>query len=113
MGAVAATALVGACSGDDDGGGGVGTLPPIATTSTLPPPTTISLLDQNRFVTIQRGDILSEIAQQYEVSQDDLMAKNGITDPDAVYVGQVLELPEDAVLPNSGPTSLSTTTTAP
>lgn len=107
--------VVAACSrgADDDGGVGAVTLPPIATTSTVAPPTTLSLLDQDRFVTVRQGDILSEIAKQYEVSQDDLMAKNGITDPDAVYVGQVLELPEDAVLANSEPPSLVTTTAAP
>lgn len=113
-GAVVAAVLAGACSsGEGDGGGVAPTLPPIATTSTIAPSTTQNLLDQDRFVTVQQGDILSEIAKRFEVSQDDLMEKNGITDPDAVYVGQVLELPVGAVLPNSGPPSLVTTTAAP
>lgn len=115
VGALAFTVAAGACA-DDDGADAPPrpTLPPIATTSTIAPSTTISLLNQARFITIEQGDILSDIAQEYQVSQDDLMAKNGITDPDAVYVGQVLELPEEAVIPGApGPTSLAVTPTAP
>ena len=89
------------------------TLPPIATTSTIAVATTINLLDQDRFVVIQQGDNLSSIAQQYQVSQDDLMALNGITDPDAVYLGQVLELPVGAVLPADPTPSLVTPTAGP
>jgi len=94
---IALTLAAAACSDDETPAGP--TLPPIATTSTLPPSTTASLMDQDRFYVIQQGDILSRIAQRYGISQDDLMAKNGITDPDAISVGQVLELPEGAVLP--------------
>ena len=56
---------------------------------------------------IAQGDILSNIAEDYQVSQAELMELNGITDPNAVFVGQVLELPVGAVLPSSlvAPTS--------
>ena len=57
---------------------------------------------------------LSSIAQRYQVSQDDLMALNGITDPNAVFLGQVLELPAGAVLPaDPTATSLVAPTAAP
>lgn len=114
-GALATAVTAGGCSGDGSADESPRpTLPPIATTSTIAPSTTVSLLNQDRFVTVREGDILSEIAKRYQVRQDELMAKNGITDPDAVYVGQVLELPEDAVLPESaGPTSLVDAPTGP
>jgi LysM repeat protein len=113
LAAVAAVIGGAACSGGDDGGGAV-TLPPIATTSTIAPSTTVNLLDQDRFVVIEQGDNLSSIAQRYQVSQDDLMALNGITDPNAVFLGQVLELPAGAVLPvDPSATSLVAPTAAP
>lgn len=95
--AIVTAVLVAACADEETPAGP--TLPPIATTTTLPPPTTANVMDQDRFYVIRQGDILSRIAQRYQVSQDDLMAKNGITDPDAISVGQVLELPDGAVLP--------------
>ncbi len=50
--------------------------------------------------TIQRGETLSQIAQQYGVTQAELMALNGITDANAIYFGQVLVLPmADDTLP--------------
>lgn len=115
--ALAATAFAagaGACSGD---AATPATPPPIATTTTLPPPTTVSMLDQDQFYVIRPGDVLSGIAQRFQVSQDELMELNGITDPSTISIGQVLELPNGAVLPTSvpasGPTSLATTTTSP
>lgn len=46
--------------------------------------------------TVQPGETLSVIAQNYGVSLDDLMALNQITDPDDIIVGQELLLPEVA-----------------
>ena len=43
--------------------------------------------------TVQAGETLSEIAKLYDVPMADLMALNGIPNPDAIYTGQVLELP--------------------
>ncbi len=39
------------------------------------------------------GETLSEIAKQYGVDLDTLMAANGIDNPDSVYSGQLLEIP--------------------
>ena len=44
-------------------------------------------------VTIGRGDTLSEIAAMYGVSTSELMAHNGITNPDIVRLGQTLSIP--------------------
>lgn len=46
--------------------------------------------------TIQPGETLSEIAQQYNVPLADLMTLNSIDDPDAIVSGQILVLPAPA-----------------
>lgn len=43
--------------------------------------------------TVQQGDTLSQIAVAYGVSIDDLMAANGLNDPDSIFVGQELRIP--------------------
>ena len=44
-------------------------------------------------VTIGQGDTLSEIAAMYGVTTSELMAHNGITNPDIVRLGQTLSIP--------------------
>jgi len=41
---------------------------------------------------VQPGETLSEIAKQYGVTLEQLMAVNGITDPNSVYSGQLLDV---------------------
>jgi len=43
--------------------------------------------------TVQAGDTLDRISQQYDVSVDDIMAANGLTDPNVISVGQQLTIP--------------------
>ena len=43
--------------------------------------------------TVQMGDSLFQIAKTYNLNMKELMDLNGITDPDKVYAGQVLQLP--------------------
>jgi LysM repeat protein len=45
------------------------------------------------YYTVKSGDTLFRIAETYQVSMEKLMTLNGITNPDKVYAGQVLELP--------------------
>ena len=98
--AAAAVALAGgAASCSDEGAGSdAPTLPPISTTSTLAPSTTANLANQNRFYEVQQGDNLSRIAERFGVTVEAIMAKNAIENPDSIAVGQILELPEGAVL---------------
>jgi len=42
---------------------------------------------------VQPGDTLSQIAEKFGVSMQAIMELNGITDPDQIYVGQVLRIP--------------------
>ncbi len=44
-------------------------------------------------VTVQRGDTLSKIARTHMTTVDDLVAMNGIANPDLIVAGQVLEVP--------------------
>nr|HID14670.1 LysM peptidoglycan-binding domain-containing protein [Anaerolineae bacterium] len=46
--------------------------------------------------TVQAGDTLGVIAQTYGVSVEDLMAANGLTDPNVLHVGQTLVIPVGA-----------------
>jgi LysM repeat protein len=108
---VPAVTLVSVAGCSEDGGtSGAPTLPPIVTTSTLPPPTTLNLISQSQFYQVRAGDNLTGIADRFGVTVEDLMAKNGIQDPDAIAVGQVLELPANAVI---GTTTTSSSLPAP
>jgi LysM repeat protein len=54
--------------------------------------------------TVQPSDSLSGIADQFGVSVDALMAANGITDPLALSVGQVLTIPTPDAVPSPAAT---------
>ncbi len=43
--------------------------------------------------TVQSGETLNMISQQYDVSVDDIMAANDMTDPNFIGVGQQLTIP--------------------
>jgi len=51
----------------------------------------------DRTVVVERGDTLSQIALAYGVTVAELRALNGIADPNRIYVGQRLRLPDQAV----------------
>ena len=55
-------------------------------------------------ITVEAGDSLSEIALAHGTTVAVLMAANGITNPDRVYMGQRLVVPG----PGSTPTTLPT-----
>lgn len=107
--AVALPLIAGAC-GDDASSGD--TLPPIRTTTTT---TTLNVTTTTVLVTydIEPGDSLGKIAERFGVSVDDLMALNGIENPDHIEVGQTLKIPPPApttTLPASSTSSATSTT---
>jgi len=85
-----AVATVVSCGSQDEKA--TNTLPPVSTTTTttttIAPTTTLP-----EFYEVKAGDILSEIAKQFGISQTDLMAANNITNPDKIRSGQKLKLP--------------------
>lgn len=71
---------------------------PTATATVPPSPTPVTY-------TVQPGDTLGAIAAELGVSVEDLMAANGLTNPDTLAVGQVLVVPvvEGAAPPTDTP----------
>ena len=59
---------------------------------------------------MQSGDTLSEIAAAYGLPIPAIMEANGITNPDAIFAGQILELPLASEIVS---TSLPPVTTVP
>lgn len=53
---------------------------------------------------VQRGETLSSIAYRYGVSYWDIAALNGLTNPNLIYVGQVLLIPALGPVPTPTPT---------
>ncbi len=71
-----------------------------------PTPASATIIDH---YTVRNGDTLSGISMQYDISIDDLMRANGLTNPNALQIGQVLNIPvqvsrvapADLLLPDS------------
>ncbi|MFN8381280.1 MAG: LysM peptidoglycan-binding domain-containing protein [Anaerolineales bacterium] len=51
--------------------------------------------------TVQAGDSLGAIAALFNSTIDDIIKENGITDPNALFVGQVLVIPVNMVTPTA------------
>ena len=63
--------------------------------------------------TVQEGDTLGAIAQAHGVSVDDLIAANGLTDPNLLYVGQTLIVPDGSTIASTAPVSTTTQELSP
>ncbi len=83
---------------------------PTSTATTRPSPTPHTY-------TVQSGDTMAGIALDLGVTMEALMAANGLTDPDTLAAGQVLQVPsvegEAAAQATSIPTAVAQVTTAP
>lgn len=69
----------------------------VAAETPLPTPTPFTY-------TIQQGDTISSIALQFGVSMDDLVAANPEVSPNAMSVGQVINIPSNPENPSGEPT---------
>ena len=66
-------------------------------------------------ITVQAGDTLGAIAQRFGTTVEELQRINGILDPDRIFAGQTLELPEppsgpgtsDKIMPESGQSDIA------
>jgi LysM repeat protein len=69
------------------------TLPPAGETAAAGPTPTIYV--------VQAGDTMSSIATRFNVSVDDILAANSLTNPDTISVGQNLLIPVEGYVPPS------------
>ena len=76
----------------------------------LPPPATPTPADA---YTVKAGETLSQIAEAHQVALDALMALNEITDPNAIYRGQILRLPSSNTSTETATVKSTGTTTSP
>jgi LysM repeat protein len=108
LGGICLVVLAPACADDDDPAANA-TLAAIQTTTTVAttvPPTTT----QPRFYEVQPGDTLTEIASAFGLPIPAIMEKNNIVNPDQIFAGQILELPQASEIVV---TSLPPVTTTP
>jgi hypothetical protein len=76
----------------------------ISITGTLEVTPTLEMLTYR----VKEGDILGALAIQFNVSVADIMAVNNLTDPDSLYMGQILYIPT-APLPSVTSTAIPPT----
>jgi hypothetical protein len=72
------------------GGGSNPTPPPVGGTPCAVPGTWVQY-------TLQNGDSLGDLAQETGVTVQDIVNANCLSDPDTVYVGQVIYLPKSPI----------------
>ena len=96
--------VAGAC-GDD--ASSKETLPPIFTTTTT---TTLDVTTTTvlQVYEVQSGDSLGKIAERFGVTIAELMAANGLPDPDHIEVGQQLDIPPPTPVTTTSTTSTTT-----
>jgi LysM repeat protein len=100
-GTLAVVPVIGASCGDDSLSDAP--LPPIVTTTS----TTISLVTTTvvrQYYEVKPGDRLGNIADLLGVDMNELMALNGITNPNIIEVGQALLIPPATILIETLPT---------
>jgi LysM repeat protein len=93
--------------------------PPAATPTTGPPPAPTQVpptptppASGYHSYTVQAGDTLTRIAARFGVTVNQIMAANNLTNPNFIYVGQVLRIPAAGSVPST-PVPPQPTATAP
>ena len=71
----------------------VGVTPTVAPTPTPTPRPRATPTPAPEIYTVQAGDVLSTIADRFGVTVDDIVAENGLANPDVLAVGQELLIP--------------------
>ena len=66
--------------------------------------------------TVQQGDVLWKIAEQYQTTYQDLAKLNNLTNPNLIYVNQILKIPDSTTgttpsnIPSSNPSNIPSST---
>lgn len=77
------------------------------TTTTLPATTTTRVT----YYVVQSGDTLNKIAESFNVDPNELMAVNGITNPDHIERGAELKIPPPKQVTETLPSVATTSST--
>ncbi len=75
-------------------------IPPVGFTMTQP--SVEAKLKADGYHVVRKGESLSAIARLYTLTLAELMALNGIEEPNIVQMGMMLRLTEDVELPRQG-----------
>lgn len=78
---------------------------PVLTSTTSSTTIAVTTTTQPIYYKVEPGDTLFSIAEKFSVRMEDVIALNGITDPDNIPAGEVLQMPPPTVLLNAPPTS--------
>ncbi len=92
------------------------TTPTTPTTGTTPTTPTTPTTSSSGTYTVQAGDSLGRIASRFGVTVSAIMSANGLSNPNLIYVGQVLKIPgatTTGTTPAPSPTQAPTTGTTP
>jgi LysM repeat protein len=93
--------------------GAAETLPPIRTTTSTTTSTTTPD-SRRKFYEVKPGDNLAVIARSFDVPPSEIVRINQLADGgETLQIGQVLEIPTDAVMVESLPTAPGSSTSAP
>ncbi|MEK7247950.1 MAG: D-alanyl-D-alanine carboxypeptidase family protein, partial [Chloroflexota bacterium] len=109
----AAFVLIAACGGLSSSNTTTPALSTRTPTATVSGPTVTAAPIPDATYTVQPGDTLAVIAELYNVTVGELMSANGIDDPTALQVGQVLRIPGVPASITPTPTPGPSTTDSP
>ena len=108
--------LLASCGGDsdeppDETATASAVIPTATPFAVEPSPTIVSAATPaaSRDVTyiVEPGDVLALVAERFEVTLEAIMERNGITNPELIFVGQELVIPGEASDPTPTPESES------
>jgi len=84
---------LGAAADDTQGDVAPTDVPPTVTFTLTPPPSTPTARSAPLEYAVKPGDTLGAIALAYDVSVEDIVAANGLANPDMIHAGQTLIIP--------------------
>ena len=104
---IALTMLLAGCGDNTPSTVGQGpTLPPIVTTAPVVVTVVVSTT-LPEYYEVQRGDTLTEIAVAFGLPVQAIMQLNGMTDPNAIQAGQILQLPPRDIVATALPPTIA------
>jgi lysozyme len=94
--------------GDDQDAGSIYEPVMVESSNTVEPIVTSAPVSNTEIYIVQKGDILSQLAVDFDTTTATLVELNGLTNPDVLYVGQELAVPAGRGGSSKGTTTKST-----